>query len=110
MNIIVIYLAIANLSLPNIIQHKYLSNDNLKEYTINGKCVVNNIENGSDTDQQELRIDDGKKNYYMTLPSKIPVSSGVYHQVTKLIFTIKKLFKTNLITIIILVKILKVTL
>lgn len=76
MNIIVIYLAIANLSLPNIIQHRYLSNDKLKEYTINGKCVVNNIENGSDTDQQELRIDDGKKNYYITLPSKIPVSSG----------------------------------
>lgn len=76
MNIIVICVAISYFSLPNTIQHRYLSNDKLKEYTINGKCVVNNIENGSDTDQQELRIDDGKKNYYMTLPSKIPVSSG----------------------------------
>lgn len=75
-NIIIIPITITNLLLPSIIQHKYLSNDKLKEYTINGECVVNNIENGSDTDRQELRIDDGKKNYYITLPSKIPVSSG----------------------------------
>lgn len=50
---------------------------NQKPYyrNVNISGTINDISNGSDSDNQELRFDHNGKNYYVTIPSDIPAQS-----------------------------------
>lgn len=54
---------------------KHYLNQNPYYRNVNISGTINDISNGSDSDNQELRFDHNGKNYYVTIPSDIPAQS-----------------------------------
>lgn len=74
--VLILYILLVNDDFKDIYIQKELKQNNPHFETIHIKGEIDDISNGSDRNNQELRFNDGKHIYYVTIPSDTIVRSG----------------------------------